>query len=351
MNICLRCGKDFSRQDSLKRHLRNKKVFISKFLDIPRETMEENYEQNLKLIEKMRGIQKVSFGINPPTNQVSFGINSPQLGINLVSLSNNSQEPDDNVTKEIYKCEYCDKGYTRKNNYYRHRKNICVPKEEKCQAEQQQIIEQLMELSSQMSEMKNEHNLEKEELKNKIEELESKLVVTHGSTNNGTINNQHATNINNNNVTINITNYGSEDLSHMTVQDWETILGKEFDMLPNFVEYIHIDNEENRNIYVPSVKNAVALIWKNNKWVALDKKAFITKMLIDKRLQLQEAINTHGDDFTNVNKNRAQAVFDYVNNDEDELKRIKNETTLMLTSNKDEVKNTYEKNYGKKITI
>ena len=137
----------------------------------------------------------------------------------------------------------------------------------------------------------------------------------------------------------------------MTVADWEMIIGKEFDMIPCFVEYVHIDNEENRNIYVPSIKNAVAVVKRDGKWVRLDKNSFITKMLIDKRLQLQAAIDTHGDEFVHVSKNRAQNVLNYCNNDEVELKRIKGDTTLMLIDNKEIVKETLEKNSGKKITI
>ncbi len=340
MNICLRCGKDFSRQDSFRRHLRNKKQCESIFLDISPESMIKDYKKLYPMYENEIS-QKKSY-----LSQTSM----PEVCEPTILVCEKYAK--NNVDHKKTICEHCGRSFGYKNNYYAHKKKNCkVLKKER---ELQMIIEELNLLKGKIL----EENLEKEEMKTQINELELKLLqvstvntINNSHNNTNTHNNNSHNNNNTNNVQININNYGNEDLSHLTTKDWETIIAKEFDMLPSFVETVHIDNEENRNIYVPGIKDAIVLVKKDDKWMRLEKHSFITDMLIEKRLQLQEAINAHGDDFTNVNKNRAQAVFDYVNNDEDELKRIKNKTTLLLINNKDEIKDTYEKNYGKKIII
>ncbi len=334
MNFCLRCGKEFSRTDNLKRHLGNKTICKSKYLNIARESVIEKYNENF---EQFMSIRVTKSDVLVTKSDV------------LVTKS------DVLVTKSnVLLCQDCGKEYIKKNSLIAHRNRYCSYKKQKV------LNERIIDLNTKLMELHDNNNLikdkadeEKEYFKKEIEILKAKLnslIPQNGNTNNGSI--QNADTINNqNNVTINITNYGQEDLSHMTVADWEMIIGKEFDMIPCFVEYVHIDNEENRNIYVPSIKNAVAVVKRDGKWVRLDKNSFITKMLIDKRLQLQAAIDTHGDEFVHVSKNRAQNVLNYCNNDEVELKRIKGDTTLMLIDNKEIVKETLEKNSGKKITI
>ncbi len=335
MKFCFRCGKQFTRNNNLIRHLNNKNICPEKYLNVSREMIINDYDKYLSNYIMVYNQSVIESDV-PVTDSKNESVTK-------------SDHPVTN--SDVLLCPDCGKSYTKRNSLNAHRNRYCSYKKQKVLKEQ--IIDlnmKMLELQNKQNILEEEKNQETEQLNNKIKALELKLVVTNGNINNGSIQNADTIN-NNNNINIHITNYGEENLSHMTTQDWELILAKEFDMLLKFVEYVHLDNEMNRNIYIPSIKNAVALIRQGEKWISLEKKSFISKMLIDKRLQLQEAINTHGDDFTNVSKTRAQAVFDYVNNDEEELKRLKTETTLLLTSNKDVVKDTYEKSYCKKIII
>jgi hypothetical protein len=193
-----------------------------------------------------------------------------------------------------------------------------------------------------------QENKNKNLLLKKIDELEDKLnkiMPNDNIINNCTINNT----INHQNFTININNYGEEDLSNMTIADWEKIVSNNFDMIPCCIKTIHIDNQQNRSVYVPSMKEGVALVKSNNDWNLTEKNGFVKKLIIDKTILLQGVIDEHGDDFENIDKSKAKAVLQFCSNDENELKRIKNKTILLLVGNKNIIKDTYETINNKKI--
>jgi len=282
-------------------------------------------------------------------------------------VSNDSIQ--DGINKII--CEYCQTEFTHKNNYYRHKKNRCkiikqhqimdeflstkydllkLEYEEKLKAETEKIEEKLKEQIENELKLKEETNKLKEELEDKIKDLESRLVPSTSNTqqiNNGHIgdNNGH---IGDNITNITINNFGEEKFN-ISVQDCEKIMSHEFDMIVKLIEYIHIIPPENRNAFIPSLKEKYAMIMRNQKWDLVDRREFINDLVISKNVMLEKLLDEYGPQFENVNPNRSRSVINYCKNDEEEYGKIKTNTNLLLYNNKDLVKNTFENNYNKKI--
>ncbi len=136
-------------------------------------------------------------------------------------------------------------------------------------------------------------------------------------------------NIGNNITNITINNFGEEKFN-MTAQDCEKIMSHEFDMIVKLIEYIHIIPPENRNAFIPSLKEKYAMILKDQKWDLVDRKEFIDNLVISKNVMLEKMLDEYGSQFENVNPNRSRSVINYCKNDEEEYKRIKTNANLLL---------------------
>ena len=283
----------------------------------------------------------------------------PFQGSNFGTFHSIIGSTDHNTTDKII-CEYCKKEFTLKTNYYIHKKQRCnVIKKNKIMDEYLHTTYNLLKLeyeeklkaeTEKIEEKMKEENIKiKEDLENKIKELESKLVPSTPNTqiNNGVIgdNNGH---IGDNITNITINNFGEEKYT-ITAQDCEKIMSHGFDMIVKLIEYIHITQPENRNAFIPSLKEKYAMVMQNQKWNLVDRKDFIDNLVIHKNVMLEQMLDDYGSQFVKVDPKSSRSILNFCKNDEEEYDRIKSKTNLLLYNNKDLVKNTYESNYGKQI--
>ena len=287
---------------------------------------------------------------------------------------------DDNA----YICEKCGKQFKLKNSYYVHCNRYCkVMKQEKqkeqfnltydeylktnydllkCEdkiKQQSEKIHQQSEKINQQSEkfeqMIEENNQTKSELEDKIKELADKLndqltsiSSQHHHTNNNATNqinqtgngNQAATVINNISF---INNFGSEDLSKITPKEVETIVATEFNMISNLIKHIHIDTPENRNIYIPSLKEKHAMVKKDDKWELVNRNTFVNRMIVDKSISLEEMIDKNGEQFEKINPNRSIRVLRHCTTDDKEIKRHVSQFGARIMSTKEFVNKLFPK--------
>jgi hypothetical protein len=120
-------------------------------------------------------------------------------------------------------------------------------------------------------------------------------------------------------------------------------------MIIKLIEYIHVLPPENRNSFIPSLKEKYAMILRNQKWDLVDRTEFINNLVINKNVMLEELLDKFGSKFKNVDPSRSRSVINYCKNDEEEYKRIKTGATLLLFNHKELIKDTYETKYNKKI--
>jgi hypothetical protein len=157
--------------------------------------------------------------------------------VDVESLINVLLPKKDKGDSPTHTCAYCDASFNNRQNRWRHMKTC------KSQTKHTDVIQQL---TSKVCE------LEKE-----IEKV--KNIQVHNHT---TINTQ------NNQMNININNYGNETLNHIPAD----IIQYCFMMkdIPSLIENIHFDKEcpENKNIQLKSLKHKIINIYQDNKWIA-----------------------------------------------------------------------------------
>ena len=331
MKTCVRCGSIFNRIDNFKRHLSRKNICEIKYLDVLPEEILDNYEE----LYKHYLINKLNQNIAESSQEGSQNI-----------VENNQHE------LELF-CIYCGKEYKHKSSYYRHIKNRCkVKKQEEKQEEKNKLMDEF--LATKYTLLKIEYDKkyqENEEIKlqleKKIEDLQMSMQEQNIS-NNGQ-NTDSISQDNSQNFNININNFGEEDLSKMTASDWESIILYQFDMIEELIKYIHINKEENRNIYIPSTKEKFALIFEKQNWNLINKNPFFKKLIFNKSEHLHDAIDKYGNDIKKITKKRARNFINLCSSDKEEIKKLTDNINMLFVNNNQLIKNTYEKNYNKKI--
>jgi len=215
---------------------------------------------------------------------------------------------DVNIKHKTFFCEYCKSGFSTLAHQRRHEKNTC----------KKNYKQMLYDKDTEITDLKNE----KKEIYKKIDKLLGKV----GNT----------THIQN---TININNYGHEDLSHISKTMLDNLLTVPYHMIPKMIAEIHFNNEkpENKNILIPNKKDNFVKIFKNNKWVYQDKNIAIDRLVdekynvIDNHYELVDQQNEIG---VNVKTNYLQFKKYYDDGDKEFIEKLKKECELILLNNR-----------------
>jgi len=291
---CQRCGYNTTLKGNIKHHLNRKYVCESILSDISIYDMKSIY--NLNLNEKNPNDSKM----NPIESKIN-----PCESINELNK---------------YKCDYCCKFYSTNSNLHKHLK-ICKVKKKSNEQNKITLLEK-----------------EKEELLKTVEKL---LIECSNKSNNSTINsnNSNNTNSNNTNNTIIINNYGDENTKYITKEYIVNLLAnKPFKAIPEMIKHTHFNkaHPENQNIKITNKKEPYVKIMKDNKWLYQDRKNTITD-LIDKQHikmndeKIEKKIEKHCNSTQKNNITRCNDL--YVNEDEDYMKRLYNESELVVINN------------------
>ena len=284
---CQRCGYNTTLKGNIKHHLNRKNICKPVLSDISIYDMKSIYDLNLN--EKPQ---------NNPYNP-----------------KNKNNEP----KNDPFVCSFCNKIFNRNWHLSRHLSSCKVKKKE-------------------LNKQNNEINLLKLQQK-KLEETVEKLLIECSNKSNNTIN---SNNINSNNTihnTININNYGEEDTKYITKEYIVNLLAnKPFKSIPEMIKNTHFNKEhpENQNIKITNKKEPYVKIMKNNKWLYQDRKNIITDLIDKQHLKISdESVEKKIEKNCNTTqKNNIERCNDlYVNEDEDYLKRLYNESELVVINN------------------
>ena len=165
----------------------------------------------------------------------------------------------------------------------------------------------------------------KEQLEREIEELKEQVDQLKKS--------QHITN------NIIIAYNQQPDLSHLTDKDYLRIMNKGFKSVPKLIEEIHFNpnKPENKNIYIPNIKNKYAMGWNGQKWDLMNRNEVIDDMYDDKSNILIEKFEEL--ESSNIDKNTLKKFRRFINKqDDDDIKnKIKEEIKLLLYNNKNNI--------------
>ena len=120
---------------------------------------------------------------------------------------------------------------------------------------------------------------------------------------NNTYNIQTTTKIQNDNSvhnTININAFGQENIAGISKQDMIDITNKCFGAVLDLFQKIHLDIPENRNVYLPEVKNKHLYVKENDKWTCVLDYNPIFKQIQDNNIEIiEEFISNNKNIFSN----------------------------------------------------
>ena len=148
-------------------------------------------------------------------------------------------------------------------------------------------------------------------------------------------NNSHNTT---NNI-ININNYGDEDTKYIT-SDYilKLLKNRPAKTIPELIKYTHFNTEhpENQNIKITNKKEPYIKVRKNNKWELQDKDETISDLIDRQQIHLldenvEKKIEEKCNNSEKVNIERCNEL--YNNNDKEYMKRLYNESELIIINN------------------
>ena len=241
------------------------------------------YDFNKHLKTKKHRVNEISIPKNENTNDK-----------NIQKHPQNIHKHPQNIHKhpDIYTCEYCEETFTNFSNKRRHELHRCkentnvsnsiITKQEtqikKLEKENQN---QLKKLEKAMEKQRKEMENQKKEMAKHIE-----LLLTKVGNNYTTINN---TNTNN----IQLNNYGSEDLSHITDALKTYLIKHPFGAIQQLIEKIHFnrDKPENINLMITNKRDNKISVYEDGKWVYRNKKKTIQRLIDNKYYILDDHYN------------------------------------------------------------
>ncbi|MAO33164.1 MAG: hypothetical protein CMD03_00200 [Flavobacteriales bacterium] len=177
-----------------------------------------------------------------------------------------------------------------------------------------------------------EKNNEIQELKEMVE----KLLIENRSTtitNNTTNNNTTTNNI------ININNYGDENTKYIT-SDYilKLLKNRPAKTIPELIKYTHFNeaHPENQNIKITNKKEPYVKIMKDDKWELQDRKNTIIDLIDKQHIKIsdpkvEKKIENQCTTQEKINIVRCNEM--YMEEDEDYMKRLYNESELVMLNN------------------
>ena len=318
---CLRCGYIGKQKGHLVKHLNRKKICSPIYNEISIEEIQDFYNLNDSNI-----FQKNSSIFQKNSKKKNFEIPNDS------KIFQNDSKIFQNIPKNGIqnKCLYCCKEYSNKGNLNKHMKTCKIKKKElkeitiQHEKEKNELMETVEKLIIECSEMKNI--------------IENNRNIGSNNNNNNNTNSNNTTNNTTNNI-ININNYGDENTKYITKDFIVNLLkNKPFKAIPELIKHTHFNNDypENQNIRLTNKKEPYVKIMKGDKWELQDRKETITDLIDKQQMHLTEE-NIEGQIEVECNSNEKKNIERcnelYNEGDKDYMKRLYNESELIVINN------------------
>ena len=331
--VCDRCGFETKLRPNFVRHLTRKNICHPILRDTSLIATAQKYRLDLSSDSQLthcdsqnpqNGGQMALFD-SQMTHNDSQTQNFDSQNSNPNQVSQNNAPSPTNVNRFL--CSKCLMTFSRKNNLIRHQLKYCkntIKPENKIN----------LETSS------------KEDLVNVIESMSNKIGMVNSSNSNNT-NQSHNANQSHNTITDNkiqqninnnivINNFGEEKTEHITSAFLDSLICAPFSSIPKLTNKIHFDSEhsDNRNVKITNRKDRFAKVFKDNKWVIVDRRDTIDDMIDTSYNMLDEHGAKNIEKFNGFKrKNWKNFITRYDNEDSKMMKRIKNTIELAIINN------------------
>tara|TARA_B100001250_G_C19704076_1_gene746125 strand:+ start:51 stop:1046 length:996 start_codon:yes stop_codon:yes gene_type:complete len=324
---CKRCGYIGKQRGHLIKHLNRKNLCNPIYEDVSVEYIKNLY--NFNKIQTPQKDSKIFQNDSKIFHQIPL---TPKNQIpNDSKMAKNHTFGFQNIPKNGIqnKCLYCCKEYSNKGNLNKHLKSCTMKKKNleditlEHEKDKIELMETVEKLIIECSEMKNIINNNK----------------TISSNNNSNNTNSHNTTNNTTNNIININNYGDENTKYITKDFIMNLLkNKPFKAIPELIKHTHFNNDypENQNIKLTNKKEPYVKIMKDNKWELQDRKETITDLIDKQQIHLTKE-NIEGQIESECNSNEKKNIKRcnelYNEDDKDYMKRLYNESELIVINN------------------
>ena len=236
-------------------------------------------------------------------------------------MSQNEPQMSQNEPVKTHKCEYCDESFSTIANKRRHELHRCKENPDLNNDLIKQQKKEIKLFKKEMEKQRKEMEKQKKEMTKQIELLLTKVG------NNYTINNN-----NTNNIQLN--NYGSEDLSHISDSLKTYLIKHPFGAIQQLIEKIHFnrDKPENTNIMITNKRDNKISVYENGKWVYRNKKKTILSLIDNKYYILDDHYNdTPHDKLSAFNHNNYKKFSSqYDENEKQLLDKLYEETEIII---------------------
>ena len=296
---CLFCNKFYLNHTIFLDHLNakhHKKEILSNKEDIIKENLYNNYLEYNKILKESNNKDISNNKLNNIIHKIFNNVNDNKYNDDIQydnSSINNIFNKKEIIKYNIdnkFKCKNCNKVFSRKYTLKRHMNNSC--------------------------------------------QKNTNINIINNTINN-TTNNVNIVN----NITIN--NIGQENTDTITDKVLERCANLCYLGIIELFKLIHMDINENKNLYLTSIKNPYIYKYENNKWQIADSKEVIKKLTDDKRDMIEDFVSNNLPKFTQFKRNNISKMFnDYKvgNLDNKYEKKIR----IMLVNNKDSLRKSYE---------
>ena len=274
---CKRCGYTTKHKGSFINHLERKNICHPILQDVDTNYIKKFYNlENIQRKPKNNPIQPILNPNEPILTQNDEPKKNPKKPTNnpfLKKMNPNEPKITQNNPKSFF-CSYCSKEFSRNWHLKRHMNSCKMVKNE-------------------IDELKRTHEKEKKELvevmKTEMKETVENLIIKMSNSGliGNTTNNDNSQSYNSNNTihnTININNYGCENMNYLNKEYLNTLLEGAFTALPKLIENIHFNPEhpENHNIKITNKKQPFVKVLKDDQWQLQDKQETLDNLLDEK---------------------------------------------------------------------
>ena len=207
----------------------------------------------------------------------------------------------ENLSKQKV-CLYCDKTFSSVSHARRHMMKACKVKKYYLDMEEKNKKQKEEEMKERLR-IEERHG---KQINMLLEKVGNTTINNNCSTTNHTQHNtQHNTHIETNN-TVQLNNYGSEDLTMLTENYMRKMVIYPYTAIPKMIKKIHFNEKypANQNIRMLNKKDNKIQIRNNDKWEFVDKKETLEQLINEKNFQLDTYYENNKDKFEDKYQDR-----------------------------------------------
>ena len=224
-------------------------------------------------------------------------------------------------------CNYCKKGFTRREHLMRHIDNNCKIKREN-DIKMEELMEMMIELKESNKRLEERDKMNTE----KIEKLEKK-----SQTINNTVN-----------INIKINAYGTEDMSKIAIRELKKIFKRGLMSVPALLTEMHFNKNvpENHNVYISNMRDNYVLMFDGEIWRLKDRNEALQQLYEDKAGILETEYEKLIELLDEPTIKMFERFLEVKDEDDDnvKIKVIKKELKKILYENRKMVKKTRREN-------